>query len=104
MSAVAPGKTLAPDEVEHSLSSGTLDQLYLCLRVAVAGLVQPEERLPLLLDDPFLTFDATRRRAALDWLVEVASEHQVLLFTCNPEYAEMLAAADPCCAEAIELA
>jgi len=92
---VAADKVLPPDEVENSLSSGTLDQIYLCLRVAVAGLVQPEERLPLLMDDPFLTFDPDRRRAALGWLARVAQSHQVLLFSCNPDYSELLAEAAP---------
>ena len=92
---VAPDRVLAPDEVENSLSSGTLDQIYLCLRVAVAGLVQPEERLPLLMDDPFLTFDPDRRRAALGWLNHVAESHQVLLFSCNPDYPALLAESAP---------
>ncbi len=85
-----PEKTLSPDEVERSLSTGTLDQLYLCLRVVVAGLLQPHERLPLLLDDPLLTFDEERRKAALAWLPELAERRQVFLFTCNPQYAEAL--------------
>lgn len=89
----APEKMLSPDEVERSLSTGTLDQLYFCLRVAVAGLISPRERLPLLLDDPFLTFDEERRRAALEWLAELADHHQALYFTCNPTYAEALARA-----------
>lgn len=85
-----PDRTLSPDEVERSLSSGTLDQLYLCLRVAVAGLISPRERLPLLLDDPMLTFDESRRKAALTWLGELAQQRQVFLFSCNPTYASHL--------------
>jgi uncharacterized protein YhaN len=41
-------------------------------------------RLPLLLDDPFVYADEARYRAALELLMRVARETQVILFTCRP--------------------
>ena len=67
-----------------SLSKGTVDQLYLAVRLAVCQLCLPgEERAPLVLDDALVAFDDGRMKLALDCLVEVAGERQVLLFTCQ---------------------
>ncbi len=62
-------------------SDGTLDQLYLALRLAVAQELTPEA--PLVLDDALVRFDDKRMALALDILQETAEEKQVLLFTCQ---------------------
>ncbi|MGE5598905.1 MAG: AAA family ATPase [Bacteroidota bacterium] len=63
------------------LSSGTADQMYLALRLALAEALQGPDPLPLILDDPFLTFDRPRLGHALDLLGELSAEHQVILVT-----------------------
>ena len=60
-------------------SSGTGDQLYLALRLAVAEELTPEA--PLVLDDALVRFDDARLGAALEVLKE--SHKQVILFTCQ---------------------
>ncbi len=62
-------------------SDGTADQLYLSLRLAVAGELTPHS--PLVLDDALLRFDDTRLQAALEVLQEEAQQKQVILFTCQ---------------------
>ena len=62
-------------------SDGTADQLYLALRLAVAGELTPDA--PLVLDDALVRFDDTRLQAALNLLQEEASQKQILLFTCQ---------------------
>ena len=62
-------------------SDGTVDQLYLSLRLAVAEALIP--KAPLILDDAFVRFDDTRLKAALDILQEEARSRQVILFTCQ---------------------
>ena len=62
-------------------SDGTIDQLYLALRLAVAEELTPGA--PLILDDAFVRFDDMRLQAALDILKEAAQEKQVILFTCQ---------------------
>ena len=62
-------------------SDGTIDQLYLALRLAVAEELTPEA--PLILDDALVRFDDTRMGAALALLNEMAETRQVLLFTCQ---------------------
>ena len=72
------------EEVLHEAlwrSDGTVDQLYLALRLAVAEELTPQA--PLILDDAFVRFDDTRLKAALDILQQEAETKQVILFTCQ---------------------
>ena len=62
-------------------SDGTVDQLYLALRLAVAEELTPTA--PLILDDALVRFDDTRLAAALALLAQTAEEKQVILFTCQ---------------------
>ena len=62
-------------------SDGTVDQLYLALRLAVAEELTPEA--PLVLDDAFVRFDDKRLAAAMDILQESAQTKQIILFTCQ---------------------
>lgn len=62
-------------------SDGTVDQLYLALRLAVAQELTPEA--PLVLDDALVRFDDRRLAAALDLLRQEAQHKQVILFTCQ---------------------
>jgi hypothetical protein len=74
-----------------SLSGGAADQLYFALRVTAGEqLARSGERLPLLLDDPFVQYDPDRLRAALDLVAELAVEHQILFFTCEASQAQAL--------------
>jgi uncharacterized protein YhaN len=68
------------------LSSGTLDQLYLAARLALIELLYQDACPPLLLDDPFVKFDAVRRDRAVALCREIAQDHQVVLFTCHDHY------------------
>lgn len=62
-------------------SDGTVDQLYLALRLAVAEELTP--RAPLVLDDAMVRFDDVRLEKALHILAEAAEKKQVILFTCQ---------------------
>ena len=69
-------------------SDGTVDQLYLALRLAVAEELTPTA--PLVLDDAFVRFDETRLKAAMDILQEIAKEKQVILFSCQEREMNMV--------------
>ena len=62
-------------------SEGTVDQLYLALRLAVAEELTPDA--PLVLDDAMVRFDDKRLATALHILTEMAENKQVILFTCQ---------------------
>ena len=68
-------------------SDGTVDQLYLALRLAVAEELTPEA--PLVLDDALVRFDDERLATALDILKQEAREKQVILFTCQSREVEL---------------
>lgn len=69
-------------------SDGTVDQLYLALRLAVAEELTPH--VPLVLDDALVRFDDERLKAALQILKQMAGEKQILLFTCHSREKKLL--------------
>jgi|GEM_PF-5316397 len=64
-------------------SSGLNDQIYLASRLAFIRILAGKEMLPIILDDPFIHFDRSRREETLKILKELSKLHQVLLFTCH---------------------
>lgn len=64
-----------------SLSGGTVDQLYLSVRLAVCQMALPQGGSFLVLDDALSDFDDQRMALALDYLD--GTGQQVLLFTCQ---------------------
>jgi uncharacterized protein YhaN len=75
------------DAVAHEseyLSAGTLDLLYLAVRLAVCELALPDgEPCPLIIDDALVNLDDTRLAQAMQLLGQIAKERQVILFTCR---------------------
>jgi DNA repair exonuclease SbcCD ATPase subunit len=68
------------------LSKGTVDQLYLAARIGLVRLVTGGRRPPLILDDPFVTFDDTRAARASLLLRELASDFQIIYLACSNRY------------------
>ena len=62
-------------------SDGTMDQLYLALRLAVAEELTP--KAPLVLDDVLVRFDDRRMAEAVKILRDLAKNRQVILFSCQ---------------------
>ncbi|MBS5062486.1 MAG: AAA family ATPase [Hungatella hathewayi] len=82
-------KKLVPLE---QVSSGTMDQVYLALRLAAAMMIQTgTEQMPLIFDDSFALYDDERLRNALKWLVQ-SYGGQIIIFTCHHREAQMLTA------------
>lgn len=78
------GKYLPLEEL--NLSQGTIDQLYFCIRVAILRTICSNgEKLPMILDDPFLNYDVERLTRSIQTLKELGKEHQILFFTCREE-------------------
>lgn len=69
-------------------SDGTIDQLYLALRLAVVRELSPAA--PMILDDALVRFDDTRLKAALNILSDEAENRQILLFTCQERETRLL--------------
>lgn len=74
------------------VSSGTMDQIYLALRLAAAKLIQSgQDEMPLIFDDSFVLYDDSRLKSALKWLCN-AYKGQIIVFTCHQREAQMLTA------------
>ena len=70
-------------EAEY-LSAGTLDLMYLAVRLAVCELALPEgERCPLIIDDALVNLDEKRMEQAMALLRDISKDRQVILFSCR---------------------
>ena len=67
------------------LSSGTADQAYLSLRLALSRLMADSEGLPVLMDDSLSQYDDKRLKTAMEFLKDYSNENQIILFTCHSE-------------------
>lgn len=71
----------------ESLSIGTVEQIYLSLRLSILNEIS-NEKLPIILDEAFAYYDDNRLEAALEFLSKV--DNQVILFTCTNREKEIL--------------
>lgn len=69
------------------LSAGTINQVYLALRIAVADLLLGKDKMPLILDDSFALYDDKRLKSAL---LEISGRRQVIIFTCQMREKQLL--------------
>lgn len=65
-----------------ALSIGTIDQLYLSLRLATIDDIS-SEKLPIILDEPFAYFDDKRLENVINFLRNNYSDRQIIIFTCT---------------------
>jgi uncharacterized protein YhaN len=74
-------------------SAGLADQVYLSIRLGLAReFGRHSEPLPVILDDVLVKFDPSRRKNAARVILDFAREQQVLLFSCHPEFVDLIAA------------
>lgn len=82
-----PAADSQPDpKLIDRLSQGARDQLALAVRTAVLDRLAGDTVLPLLLDDPFLTWDAQRRERFRRGLSDNTSGRQIILLTHDPSF------------------
>lgn len=72
-----------PRDSSH-FSGGTIDQMYLSLRMALCDMLF-DEKIFVLLDQPFIQYDKTRKMNALLMLKELSSNKQIILFTSDSD-------------------
>lgn len=97
---LARGETTQLSLIDHlrrprtvsELSRGTLEQLYLSIRLGYILHLREKQsiELPLLMDDVAVNFDPHRARDTLSILGECAEQgQQILFFTCHPTLTDM---------------
>ena len=72
----------------NELSRGTIDQIYFLVRLGFLKLITENKSIPIILDDPFVTADASRKESIREVITEIAKQHQVILFTNDFDYTE----------------
>ncbi len=70
------------------LSSGTIEQIYLAVRLCIAGLLC-KDKMPIIVDDIFTAYDEHRLKNALAALTGIDTD-QVIIFTSNNAIGDML--------------
>ena len=77
-----------PHPAEAPLSTGTREQIYLALRLAIVDHLDRERApLPLFFDEVMVNWDAHRRQRGLELLAELSRKRQIFFFTCHPDLA-----------------
>ena len=71
------------------LSIGTIDQLYLSLRLAMLDEVS-KEKVPIILDEAFAYYDNERLKNILMYLTTEFSDRQIIILTCTRREKEIL--------------
>ena len=71
------------------LSTGTIDQLYLALRLSMIDELS-KENLPIILDESFAYSDNNRLKNMLQYLTSDLNNHQTIIFTCTDREKKML--------------
>ena len=90
------GKSFQVESTDHiryqvnELSQGTIDQLYVCLRLAISEMMSEENHLPFIIDDAFVHFDVKRTKQMIEILAEIGKRQQIILFTCKKEVANAI--------------
>jgi DNA repair exonuclease SbcCD ATPase subunit len=93
----AHGQPAARARALLQLSTGSRDQLYLALRLAISEyLSRGVVPVPLLVDDAFATSDDERARIGMRLLLEhVSRTHQVIFVTCHRQRSMAFAEREP---------
>ena len=73
----------------ENLSIGTIDQLYLSLRLASIEEIT-KEKMPIILDEAFAYYDNDRLTNILKYLLEEYKDNQIIIFTCTKREKEIL--------------
>lgn len=71
------------------LSIGTIDQLYLSLRLGVASSIS-NENLPIILDETFAYYDEERLKNILEFLHTEYEDRQIIILTCTGREKDIL--------------
>ena len=76
-------------EPASKLSVGTIEQLYLSLRLSMIEELT-QENMPIILDEVFAYYDDERLKNVLEFLDNKCKNHQILIFSCSKREKEIL--------------
>jgi DNA repair exonuclease SbcCD ATPase subunit len=71
----------------EALSYGTIDQMYMCFRLAA---LDKYSSVPIMLDETFAYFDEDRLSEIIKYISEIAKDNQVIIFSCSDREEKLL--------------
>ncbi len=71
------------------LSIGTIDQMYLSLRLSMTKELS-DEKMPIILDEAFAYYDTERLNNIIKYLAKNYDDRQIIIFTCTSREKEIL--------------
>lgn len=73
------------------LSSGTIDQMYLALRIAISETVlKVNETMPFIMDEPFAQYDDERTVNTVRYIHDISKKQQIIVFTCKQREVDLI--------------
>lgn len=66
----------------NNLSVGTIEQLYLSLRLSMVEELS-DEKMPIILDEVFAYYDKNRLKNTLNYIINKFSNNQIIILTCT---------------------
>lgn len=93
------GKTMNTDFNDNArtiwnFSDGTIDQMYLSLRLALTDAMSENESLPVFIDEAFAYYDEERIKSVFELLNDLSLDHQIIVFTCKESELEIVRGLD----------
>ena len=74
----------------ENFSSGTIDQAYFSLRVAIAEIISNDNCIPIIIDDSLMRYDKIRLEKILNFLINYKkNSFQSIIFTCHGNVAKL---------------
>ena len=74
---------LGASRQSDSYSRGTRELYALAVRLSLIDVLYGENKPPLILDDPFISFDDNHTKRAVSVLKKLSTDRQILYFTCS---------------------
>lgn len=82
---------LSGKDIELKLSGGMTEQIYLTVRLILAQALSKDEKIPLILDEPFAHSDDERFLKGMKYLIqEIAKSNQVIILSCHQNRLSLL--------------
>lgn len=75
--------------IAKNLSVGTIDQLYLALRLSTTSEIS-EQNMPIILDEAFAYYDNERLQNIIQFLNDEYKNRQIIIFTCTDREKDVL--------------
>jgi uncharacterized protein YhaN len=71
---------------DAGLSVGTVEQIYLAARLALADIISEDRNSMMILDDPFVNYDEKRLENAMKVIKDLSRNRQIFLLTSQNHY------------------